>query len=108
MEYFGFGVTLSSSSGNGKAGGFYYPTSRDPSTVEKIPIVVRKLPVPPNAEFILPLRIVDEVGNAVESVLSILTAPRPPQFREPSYKFEIPESTPVGTRYNILVCHRRF
>ena len=98
MEYFEFGVTLSSAAGNGKAGGFFYPNSRDPAKIEKVPIVVRKTPIPPNAEFIFPIRIVDEVGNFVESTISILSAPRPPQFQLTSYKFEIPEATPVNTK----------
>ncbi|XP_063724486.1 neural-cadherin-like isoform X3 [Symsagittifera roscoffensis] len=102
MEYFEFGVTLSSAAGNGKAGGFFYPNSRDPAKIEKVPIVVRKTPIPPNAEFIFPIRIVDEVGNFVESTISILSAPRPPQFQQTSYKFEIPEATPVNTKIGAI------
>ena len=87
---------MTSSGGANNLGGIFYPQSSS-SVVEKIPIVVRKTPIPANTQFVFPLRLEDEVGNSLETVLHIVTAPLPPQFGEENFSWKIPEDTPVGT-----------
>ena len=88
--------------GIGGSSGVFYPR-RGSSSVEKIPIVVKRVPVPENTEFILPISVQDEDGNSLQTSLSILTAKRPPQFMEQNYVFQLPESSPVGTEWVLLL-----
>ena len=95
LDYFAFGSSVTSSGPN-NLGGTYYPQASS-TIVEKILVVVRKTPIPANTQFIFPIRIEDEIGNSLETALSIVTAPLPPQFAEEKYLWKIAEQTPVGT-----------